>query len=221
MLSAKYCSFARDLLKLFVENAGELYGQEIISYNLHATVHLADEVRLHGPLHNISAFVFENYLDRIKKLIRKPQAPLQQIVRRMSEQRFGSSQKESGNLQKEHFEGPLPTTLSMLQKQYKEHNTQNFKITVFNKDNCAIINGSVAIVRNFVESKGCQFVIFQTFANCEPFFTYPASSSDFEIFSVSCPRKKLEIASLAAISNKCVQLSRNGKNVAIPLLHCK
>jgi len=49
-----YCSFAGDLLKAFVKNAGEIYGGQTLSYNLHATVHLADEALLHGPLDNVS-----------------------------------------------------------------------------------------------------------------------------------------------------------------------
>ena len=71
--------------KFCIRPYGRMYGPEFVSYNVHSTVHLADEVKLHGPLYNISAFPFENYLGKIKKMMRKPGATLQQVVKRMSE----------------------------------------------------------------------------------------------------------------------------------------
>lgn len=53
-----------------------------IVYNVHALVHLADEVQLHGCLESFSAFPYESYLHKLKKLVRKTDFPLAQIIRR-------------------------------------------------------------------------------------------------------------------------------------------
>ena len=52
---------------------------------MHAVIHLAEDVRKYGPLDNISAFPFESFLGRLKKLVRKPSRPLEQVVCRLSE----------------------------------------------------------------------------------------------------------------------------------------
>ena len=40
-----------------VENMKSLYGQEMMVYNVHALVHLAEDVKLHGPLDNFSDLI--------------------------------------------------------------------------------------------------------------------------------------------------------------------
>ena len=39
----------------------------------------------HGHLDQISGFPFENYLHKLKNLIRKPQYPVAQVIRRIYE----------------------------------------------------------------------------------------------------------------------------------------
>ena len=69
-----------------MNNALALYGHEIMVYNVHGLVHLAEDVRKFGCLDNLSAFPFENNLMGLKKIIRKPNCILQQIASRLSEQ---------------------------------------------------------------------------------------------------------------------------------------
>ena len=57
------------ILRTFIHNALALYGQEMLVYNVHALVHLADDVQRFGPLDEFSAFPFENSLGHLKKLI--------------------------------------------------------------------------------------------------------------------------------------------------------
>ncbi len=47
----------------------------------------------HGPLDQFSAFPFENYLGKLKKLIRSPKKPLAQIVKRISGLHFNIPQR--------------------------------------------------------------------------------------------------------------------------------
>lgn len=55
-------------------------------YNVHGLVHLSGDAHMFGSLDNISAFPFENFLSKLKRMIRKPKFPLAQVVRRLSEQ---------------------------------------------------------------------------------------------------------------------------------------
>jgi hypothetical protein len=54
--------------------------------NVHGLTHLANDVKKFGPLENCSAFVFESFLGKLKRLVRKSSRfSLQQVVRRLSE----------------------------------------------------------------------------------------------------------------------------------------
>ena len=82
----KYINFAERLLRYFVGNAPEHYGHIFNVYNVHGLLHIAEDVRCHSlPLDAISAFPFENYLGKLKRLARGRKSPLVQIVRRIGE----------------------------------------------------------------------------------------------------------------------------------------
>jgi hypothetical protein len=85
--------YAKQLLNVCVENMKTIYGTGIMVYNVHALIHLADDVKKFGPLDNFSSFPFENALKNIKKLVRKPTHPLQQIANRLQEQELGTAIK--------------------------------------------------------------------------------------------------------------------------------
>jgi len=80
-LCGQVCSYAKQLLVVFVENMKALYGKEMIVYNVDGLIHLADDARNFGPLDNFSSFPFDNTLKVIKKLIHKPNFPLQQLAK--------------------------------------------------------------------------------------------------------------------------------------------
>ncbi|KAK0147445.1 hypothetical protein N1851_013079 [Merluccius polli] len=67
-LSSLHWQYADTLLRMFVTHFGQLYGKEALVYNVHSLVHLAQDVRQHGCLDNISAFPYENHLQKLKKL---------------------------------------------------------------------------------------------------------------------------------------------------------
>lgn len=84
-LCSKYATLAGDFLKYFVFLFLKIYGVHHLIYNVHSLIHLSIECVNHGPLDQFSAFPFENYLGKLKKLIRSPKKPLAQIVKRISE----------------------------------------------------------------------------------------------------------------------------------------
>uniref|UniRef100_A0A8D9F003 Uncharacterized protein n=1 Tax=Cacopsylla melanoneura TaxID=428564 RepID=A0A8D9F003_9HEMI len=85
-LCHKYQNYARDLLVHFVRKTKSLYGEKYLTHNFHCLLHIADDVSTFGPLDNCSPFKFENYLQTFKKHIRKGSKPLQQVVKRITEQ---------------------------------------------------------------------------------------------------------------------------------------
>lgn len=77
---------AKKMLASFVKNFTSVYGTESCIYNVHSLLHLADDVEhFNVTLNAISCFPFENFLGRLKKLIRKPSQPLTQLCKRLSE----------------------------------------------------------------------------------------------------------------------------------------
>jgi hypothetical protein len=87
----EYRSFAHELLLYFVEQAADIYGREFLVYNVHSLVHISREVELFGSLDNSSAFVFENFMQVLKKYARSGKKPLIQVCHRLKEHSLYSS----------------------------------------------------------------------------------------------------------------------------------
>ena len=84
----------QQLLEIFVEKFGKLYGAHTLVYNIHCHTHLASNVRQDGSLKKFSAFPFENYLYSLKKLITGLRHVMQQEIRRISKQEAVTSNVE-------------------------------------------------------------------------------------------------------------------------------
>ena len=77
---------ARRLIKYFVINSTEIFGQLFCVYNIHSLLHICDDVAFYNaPLDSLSAFPFENFLQQIKRLVRSKHNPISQICKRIDE----------------------------------------------------------------------------------------------------------------------------------------
>lgn len=77
---------ARSLLLDFVSNFEKHYGVNSLIYNVHSLLHIADDVQnLKANLNDLSCFPFESYLGKLVNLLRTPNKPLSQVIRRLSE----------------------------------------------------------------------------------------------------------------------------------------
>lgn len=103
--SVSEVEYAGKVLKLFVESFITAYGKEHVSHNVHGLCHLASDVKHLGPLDTWSAFPFENFMSTLKRLLRKPGNPLEQLCNRLSER--GNTLKVRNSDERESFKGDM------------------------------------------------------------------------------------------------------------------
>ena len=160
-ISEEMLSFAERLMVSLVQHYGQLYGTDEIVYNVHQHIHLAEEYKNFGSLDSISGFPFENYLGQIKRLVRKPHQPLQQIVKRLSEIPYieAPHPKNEPILHKLHTDGPLPHQFTSSQ-QHKKVSTDQFTLSTKLGDNCIEVGDCFALVVNILKTDNDVYIIY-------------------------------------------------------------
>ena len=239
-LVSLYCDYANDLLVKFVKDVEVLYGKEALVYNVHCLVHLAADVKKLGCIQEFSAFPFESKLGHLKKLVHKPQHPIQQILRRLDGQKLHGSPSHSLTapaVKFEHSNGPLLDGFTNV-VQYKRLHTDNFSLTLRKGNNCILTSYYIpATVQNIVAKDSAIYLLCKTFRNVYDSFDYPVMSRALNIFAAD-----LEVDSLIAVKVddvlcKCVwipgihthlhntlhtndnRMASRSHSVVIPLLH--
>lgn len=186
-LCSLFNSYANTLLTTFVRHSGELYGNDAFVYNVHALVHLSADGQLHGSLDSISAFPYENDLHTLKKLVRKPEFPLAQIIRRLSEAEERSTvELPSKALRVQHYVGPVPDGLQAT-AQYRQLQTEQWSMNVSTGDNVFAIDKDICVIHNMVQSVEGIYVVFKVFT----VGTFLQLSNELRVFIVSEPTGRL------------------------------
>ncbi len=227
LASPKYClelnDFAKTLLVSFVEHFGQLYGKEFLVYNIHGLVHLSEDVKVHGNLDRISAFPFENFLGKLKKLVRGPLNPLTQVMRRLSEMENGSYspnvKEATQKLENEHMDGPVPECFSRQVRQYKVLVSDDVVVKVKERDCCIKIENKLVLVQNIVEDKGVVYIVAKEYKQVDHFFTYPIDSRELGICVVSNLSTNIKSFMIRNKPQKFVRLPFQNRFVVVPLLH--
>lgn len=140
-----------------MEEITELYCQEFLVYNVHSLIHLADDAFKFGSLDNVSAFKYENYMQRIKRMLRAKDHQLAQVIRRIGEY--------------ESVQIPEPV------KSFA------YKVSSSWKD-CGFILDSGEIASVTKTEDGSSYVTIKKFASRFDYFTTPCFSSKFCIYIV-------------------------------------
>ena len=228
-LATRYAGFAKDLLCVFVKNFAKLFGSQFVVYNVHSLIHLSEDAELHGALDNVSCFPFENYLYSMKKLVRRPNSPLTQIINRLGEHDRVENKPHkhsdtADTIGKMHTNGPVPPSVTRDVTLTQHRHVQcKFFVSAKDGDNCFLLEDSaVILVRNVIQISGNVFVVASKFTECRPFYTHPFSSDRIGIFVVSSLAQKLELVPIGALKSgrKCVKASLlDNDHVVIPILH--
>lgn len=225
LLCVAYNQYAHELLCVFVQEFGRLYGDDQFVYNLHGLTHLAADVTKFGALDNYSSFVFESFLGNLKRLIRKPNFPLQQVIRRLGEKQNLSTKEDPtpvcGTLRKQHRNGPVTRECSSF-SQYRELSLPDVYLSVNRGDNCVLVGDKVGLVRNILCADGLngeKALIVEFFRGASSFFEKPLKSSDLRIFAVSKLREQISFIKLKDITCKCVLMPHRDRFIAVPLIH--
>lgn len=221
----KHIGYASKLLHYFVMTFKTLYGAENVSHNVHNLLHLADDVKDHGPVDNFSSFPFENFLQSILKSLRKTDKPLEQIIKRHTEKiNFNLSKKkkiETGPIvRNEHCKISLIKNVNIL-KQYETLDFDNFTIRIHAPDNCCCLKDeTIIIVKDIIRTLDKYQIVGSRYLDLKSFYENPCESADFGVFKVQ-PNSlsALEIFDINQVNYKCIKLDNNEQCLIIPLLH--
>ncbi|CAN7938072.1 unnamed protein product, partial [Ixodes hexagonus] len=221
-LGPDFLDYAEQLLLHFVRTFIAIYGEDRVSLNIHGLIHLAADVRAHGPVNGWSAFPFENYMQKLKKQIRNPEMPLQQLYKRVMEERSvdtAAKRTMEPSFSFGHNRGPLPA--GCRGPPYKKVVVPNkFVVKTDARDSCFAMNdGSIVQVSNIASfSSGAACIVGTRFLVQSDLYTYPCKSSMLGIFEVSNPSNTTAWA-LEDISCKCLKFEYESKKIVFPLVH--
>ena len=225
-LCISHVDYAQILLTEFVKQFGAIYGRESLVYNVHSCIHLCDDAKKFGSLENISAFPFENFLGKLKRMCRKPNQPLQQIVNRISESRERSNCQVSPMAvfkpRKQHRGGPVPDGLEGMD-QYQEIQSGNMLISVLEGNNVFEHQSSLIQVMNIFHKDDLHtYIAFQKIleARQSNLFCYPCDSTHYGIRVVAGLEDGLHFCSISALGVKylTLPLTATSNYAAIPFV---
>lgn len=182
--------YAEELLAFFVESFQILYDEKFVSHNVHNLLHLGNEVRRNGILDNFSAFPFENFLGSLKKFIRKPEKPLQQLARRYSEQQFLFQEQlilPKCQLRHQHYYGPLLPGYSQDTTQFKILHVGAYYFNCDDVNNSVLMLDNKVIVRllNIVKIRNDIYIIGKKCNIRNSLYEKPCLSTMLSIFIVT------------------------------------
>lgn len=217
--------YASSLTLYFVDTFKQLFGEQFVSHNIHGIIHLVEDVKEFGTLECFSAFPFENFLRKLKALIRKSEKPLQQLYNRYCEMKNLSPQipeteSQKCREQRCHTNGPL--VMGCRNPQYLRYYCDDFMLSTQIPDNCCQIDDDIVEISNFATMKNVGTVVIgKKFSVKEDLFKNPCSSSSLDIYRVK-DLSNFQVWPVDQIRNKYVKVPlKTMKNyyAVVPLLH--
>ncbi|KAB0790112.1 hypothetical protein PPYR_05330 [Photinus pyralis] len=204
-VDTEWINTAKEMLVHFVAQIKLLYGNEASIYNVHSLIHLADDcLYFKETLNEVSCFPFENYLGKLKYMLRRPNRPAAQICKRLSETSYINYDRlDNANSFVVHN-----NTISF----------PKFKISL-NKKDCFVFLNSRNIFK-ITEIVDELYVAGFISSELKNLYDYPIPSSELGIYKFNAfSHIHMEIIPITQISGKCFVISQNGHFVGMILLH--
>jgi hypothetical protein len=202
----------QSLIEDFVEIFPELYGENSVTYNVHTMLHLTQCVQELGYLQDISAYKFENFMQTIKKSIRKNSQILPQLDRRFNSLNMLEQEPQLGFIYNK-------------RQQIVSYKTANFTLTLKDADNVCCIYPCIPIrVTKFEKINNEKFVIGRRFLNVRDFFSRPVFPLDSltglgVVLTNQTPFDVEERFAVQEITYKFVCIPKGNSYVMLPLVH--
>ncbi|XP_015124450.1 uncharacterized protein LOC107046364 [Diachasma alloeum] len=212
--SPHHVTLAGTLMNQWVKGCSKLYGEKFVTYNAHGHLHMVEDVRRFGYLDSFSAFPYENLTQYLRRMLRKPAHPLQQIARRIREKSNSKGETRHHHTltvksSQPHSNGPRrPDDMDVCSEEYVQYNlikTDDFTLGTNQRDNCCILNdSSVCLILNIfaAATKGYQLAV-QKFRNMESWFPTGLDSTEVGSFKCSKLEPTLHYVDLSEIVAKC------------------
>jgi len=218
-LCIKYVSYAKELLKKFVELLPSFYGPDSQIMNSHNLIHLADDVEHENTnLSNISAFPFENFLGKIKRLIRGRTNPLAQLVRRMSEEKTCPEMTKKNAIRKKKSLIVNPDIKSKVN--LKSIILQGVELSTKKPNNIVKLNSGEVFSITRIKKKRCSiFFHGYLYKSVTDVFKYPCKSTEIGIMKLGQLSRRKSIISINNVVKKCVLFEKGSQSYAVTLLH--
>lgn len=194
---------AQSLLNFFVDNFQTIFGSNSVSFNVHNLLHLKESIEFVDDPMSCTSYPFENYLQFLKKSVKKPTQILEQLFRRLVEGKFNVSSTENG-----------------FNNAGTKYTFNNCTLTTKNPDNVCYLKNYVPlkIVKFLHDEEGS--VVCQHFSNIRSFYKEPCNSKSLGIYLVDEKNSNNEETFLIKdIECKAMALPYDEDLVLIPILH--
>lgn len=190
-LAVEHNSYSKELMKYFVGKAGELYGDHFMVYNVHSMVHLPEEAMAFGSLDACSAFPFENYLGKLKQLVRSGKQPLTQVVKRLEEM------------------SKSPLSVEVSEPKFKRPNNA----FILDEGKCC------EAIEERESDDGCQMLLCKLFEKTEPLFRDPCDSRILGCFKVQSRHAVMKLIPKRQLTRKAIMVEKSEETIFLAILH--
>lgn len=181
------------LLENFVKQFEVLYGRHLMSHNIHGLLHICNDYKVFGPLDKCSAFPFENYMHTLKRTLRKPHKPLEQVIKRLNEMKLLHSniniKKDSYFCSGCHSKGSLIDDINMNSHQFSTLKLNTFIIKTHVDADSYLITKDNDIIKVFniikVGNKDTDeiLLICKQFVSVDALYNKPINSTLLNIYT--------------------------------------
>ncbi|XP_028982090.1 uncharacterized protein LOC107040388 [Diachasma alloeum] len=215
--------YANQLMEYFVEMMEVLYTKLSMIFNVHNCLHLANYVKLFGPLDAFSCFPFENQLQIMKNLIKSGALPLAQIMNRMIERATHLPPRHPTIRDGFTFLGEKKNC-ELPPGYYDAHRSiqfSNFVLADHPPENCCYLrNGSIVLIQTICFHNKNHVIIGREIINSDRVENYPCDSRNYGIHKFT-ELSELKTWPTNDITRKGFVIPFGETGYVFPIIHCQ